>query len=191
MKLIVGLGNPGKQYLGTRHNVGFDILERLAENEVADPPRMKFQGKLCEGRFGGEKTLLLSPQTYMNRSGASVRQAVDFYKISSADVLVVCDDFHLPLGRLRMRSSGSDGGQKGLADILRQLATSEVARLRVGIGPVPAGWDPADFVLGKFGVAEQFDAQLAIGRAAEAARTWVIEGIDAAMNQFNQDPNQA
>lgn len=185
MKLVVGLGNPGKKYEQTRHNVGFELLAALAEQTAADSPRKKFEGELCAAAIGGEKTLLLAPHTYMNCSGRSVRQAVDFYKLATDDVLVVCDDFNLPLGELRMRARGSDGGQKGLADICRQLGGNEVARLRIGIGPVPERIDAADFVLSRFNRSEREEMDLQIRRAADAVETWIRQGVDAAMNQYN------
>jgi len=118
MKLVVGLGNPGKKYEGTRHNVGFEVLARLARECGADPPRKKFDGELCECPLGGEKALLLAPQAFMNRSGSSVRQALDFYQATYEDLLVICDEFQLPVGQLRIRSQGTDGGQNGLADVV-------------------------------------------------------------------------
>jgi PTH1 family peptidyl-tRNA hydrolase len=185
MKLIVGLGNPGKKYEGTRHNVGFEVIDRLAHEAAAEAPRSKFDGMLWECLLGGEKSLLLVPQTFMNRSGGSVRKAVDFYQIPASDVLVVCDDFNLPVGQLRMRTAGSDGGQNGLADVIRTLGTTEVPRLRVGIGPVPSRWDPADYVLGKFAADERKIIDLEVARAADAVRAWITSGATQAMNQYN------
>lgn len=189
MKLVVGLGNPGKKYEQTRHNIGFEAVAEFARRRVVDPPRLKFAGETRETKIDGEKILLLLPHTLMNRSGRSVGEAVDFYKIEAADVLVVCDDFHLPLGELRMRARGSDGGQKGLADIHRRLATNEVPRLRVGIGPTPEGWDAADFVLGRFTKEERPTVDQQVGRAAEAIEAWITKGIQAAMNQYNGKPD--
>jgi len=147
MKLVVGLGNPGRKYEGTRHNVGFDCLAKLAGRLPAAPVKQKFQGELIEAEIGGERVLLLCPLTYMNLSGGSVLAARDFYKIKENDILVVCDDFHLPLAKLRFRAKGSAGGQKGLADILRRLGTENIARLRIGIGEPPPQWNVADYVL--------------------------------------------
>ncbi|MEZ6070203.1 MAG: aminoacyl-tRNA hydrolase [Pirellulales bacterium] len=152
MKLIVGLGNPGHKYDKTRHNVGFAVLDELERRDGGTPARRRvaFQGLKAEAGIGGEKVLLLWPHTYMNRSGQSVAEACQFYKLNHRDVLVVCDDFHLPLAKIRFRPQGSAGGQKGLADIIRALGTDDVPRLRVGIGPVPDRYDAADFVLGRF-----------------------------------------
>jgi PTH1 family peptidyl-tRNA hydrolase len=185
MKVIVGLGNPGRKYEGTRHNVGFEAVARLARECGADPPRRKFEAEVCECPLGGEKALLIAPQTFMNRSGASVRQALDFYHVPLEDLLVICDEFQLPVGQLRIRSQGSDGGQNGLADVIRTLGTRDFARLRIGIGPVPDRWDPADFVLGKFTAAEREIIDVEIARAADAVRLWAAEGTSAAMNKFN------
>ena len=185
MKLIVGLGNPGGRYEETRHNIGFEVVEHLARRHGAEPGKNKFDGELQECLVGGERTLLLRPHTFMNLSGRSVRQAVDFYKLEDEDLLLVCDDFHLDLGVLRMRVRGSDGGQKGLADTIRQLGTDEFARLRVGIGPVPDRWDPADFVLAKFSATERKLLENEMIRICDAADAWVQEGATAAMNKFN------
>ena len=190
MKLIVGLGNPGSKYEETRHNIGFEVLEHLAQRHTAQGDgkgagRKKFEGELQECLIGSERTLLLKPHTFMNLSGRSVRQAVDFYKIEIEDTLLVCDDFHLDLGVLRLRARGSDGGQKGLADTIQQLGTNELARLRVGIGPVPDRWNAADFVLGKFAKTEQKLLETELIRICDAVDTWATQGITAAMNRFN------
>jgi PTH1 family peptidyl-tRNA hydrolase len=186
MKLVVGLGNPGKKYEGTRHNVGFDVVERLARECAADPPRPRFEGDVWECVIGDQKSLLLEPLTFMNLSGRSVRKAVDFYQISVADVLVACDEFQLPTGQLRLKAQGSDGGHNGLADVIRSLGTNEFSRLRIGIGPVPDRWNPADFVLGKFTSAERVEIELQVARAADAVKLWATQGLGAAMNQYNK-----
>jgi PTH1 family peptidyl-tRNA hydrolase len=184
IKLIVGLGNPGRKYAGTRHNVGFRTVEELTRR-WGDTPKKKFHGELADARLSGTRVVLLSPHTFMNRSGTSVLAARDFYKTNDEDILVICDDFQLPLGTLRARSKGSSGGQKGLHDVLRRLGTQQVPRLRIGIGQPPEGWDVADYVLSKFekdaiGIIDQ-----EIMRAADAAETWVARGIEACMNEFN------
>ena len=192
VKLIVGLGNPGKKYEQTRHNVGFEVMRLLArryadglESDHGGGGRNKFEGELREIVLAGERTLLLMPHTFMNLSGRSVRQAVDFFKISLGDVLVICDDFHLDLGKLRFRPRGTDGGQKGLANIIQNLASNQFSRLRLGIGPVPERWNPADFVLGKFAREEQGRLDETLLRAADGASLWAGEGIEKAMNQYN------
>ena len=190
MKLVVGLGNPGKKYERTRHNVGFEAIALLAREEGASSPRRQFDGETVECRIAGEKVMLLAPQLYYNRSGSAVRRAVDFYKLERQELLVVCDDFNLPLGQLRVRPTGAAGGNNGLADVIRQMGGDDVPRLRIGIGPTPDGWDPADFVLGRFSSRERTEIDLQIARASDAVRLWVSQGVDAAMNQFNGRPSR-
>jgi PTH1 family peptidyl-tRNA hydrolase len=185
VKLLVGLGNPGGSYAGTRHNVGFDVLEILARRAGAPPRRARFQGETAQAAIRGSSVVLLWPLTWMNLSGSSVLAARDFYKIDDADILVICDDFNLDLGTLRLRPGGSAGGQNGLADILSRLGVSTVPRLRVGIGPVPSGWKSADFVLGRFPKADRARVDGILERAADAAEDWVGAGIQAAMNRYN------
>ena len=185
MKVVVGLGNPGPKYAGTRHNVGFGVVEYLAAAPACGPFRSKFLAIVAELTDGGEQVLLVKPETFMNLSGRAVRQVVDFYKLPPADVLVVCDDFNLPLGKLRLRAMGSAGGQNGLADILRRLGTEDIPRLRIGIGAPPPGRDAAGYVLGKFTKDDQPVISESLQRAAEAAAAWVESGIQEAMNKFN------
>jgi PTH1 family peptidyl-tRNA hydrolase len=185
MKLIVGLGNLGRKYDQTRHNVGFDVLNGLAERFGDGRAKDKFDGRLMEASIAGQRVLLLWPHTFMNRSGESVGPAVEFYKLELADLLVVCDDFNLPLGKLRFRRDGSAGGQNGLADIICRLGTEEFSRLRLGIGPVPENWDAADFVLGKFTATERKTVDDIIARAADGTECWVSDGIETSMNRFN------
>jgi PTH1 family peptidyl-tRNA hydrolase len=185
MKLIVGLGNLGRKYNQTRHNVGFKVVDRLAERFGDGRAKDKFEGSLMEGRVGDERVLLLWPHTFMNRSGACVGPAMEFYKLELADLLVVCDDFNLPVGKMRFRRDGSAGGQNGLADIIGRLGTEQFSRLRLGIGPVPENWDAVDFVLGKFTASERDTIDQTIARATDGAECWVSEGIETCMNQFN------
>lgn len=184
MKLIVGLGNPGSKYQNHRHNVGFWILDQLANTNQAGSWQSGFDGLVADCWIDGIKTLLLKPQTYMNRSGQSVRKAVDFYKITLEDLLVICDDFSLPVGRLRLRAKGSSGGQNGLKDIVAHLGSEQLSRLRVGIGS-PGHMDPADYVLSPFSRAEQQIMGDAVIDGARAAECWCRLGIQAAMNEFN------
>ena len=188
MKLIVGLGNVGRKYENTRHNVGFNVLELVAQRGGSSPkekPKERFDGRTLEVTIGSERMLLLWPHTLMNRSGQSVQAAVAFYKLPLSDLLVVGDDFNLPLGKLRFRSLGSAGGQKGLEDIIKRLGSEEFSRLRIGIGPVPDAWDAADFVLGRFGPSDRAIVEEAIDRAAEAVECWVTDGTQVGMNRFN------
>lgn len=185
MKLIIGLGNPGNQYKGTRHNVGFEVLARLAAKFASAPPRARFQGEAAEATIAGQKVLLLTPLTYMNLSGASALAARDFYKVENADLLVVCDDFALPVARLRFRGSGSSGGQKGLADVIRRLGSDEIPRLRIGIGVPPPERDVTGYVLSRFTTEEKPEIDAAVERAAQGAAEWVELGIEHCMNQYN------
>ena len=185
MKMVVGLGNPGRKYEGTRHNVGFAVVREVARRHGVGGARSGFQAEWFEADLRAEKTLLLLPQTFMNVSGNSVGAARDFYKLAIEDLLVVADDFNLPLGKLRLRKSGSAGGQKGLADVIRRLGTEEVPRLRLGVGPVPANWDPVDFVLGRFTKQELPEIEITIQRAADAVVDWAAEGLQTCMNRYN------
>ena len=175
MKLVVGLGNPGRRYEATRHNVGYIVVGELAKKYFASGLKSRFQGETAEADLTAEKTLLLTPTTYMNLSGASVLAARDFYKIPQEDLLVVCDDLNLPLAKLRVRAAGSAGGQKGLEDIIRRLGTDEFARLRIGIGAPPDGWSWPDFVLSKFTKEEIPAMEQAVARAIEAIVVWARE----------------
>lgn len=192
MKLIVGLGNPGKKYVDTRHNVGFRVIAELHERFGKPRPSSKFDSELVQVRVSSvdQKVLLQSPLTFMNASGKAVRAALDFYKISTTDLLVVCDDFNLNLGRLRFRPNGSAGGQNGLKDIIQKLGTQEFARLRIGVGKPPEGWDVANYVLSKFRADESSDSDAAVKRAADGVLTWIDQGTEEAMGRFNADPNK-
>lgn len=192
MKLIVGLGNPGSAYERTRHNAGFMALDRVARRHapVGVPARSKFNSMLVEATISGERCILLKPLTYMNRSGTPVAETLNFYKMSpAADLLVLVDEYALPLGRIRLRASGSDGGHNGLADIERALGTRDYPRLRIGIDPPPAAYDdPADWVLGSFSSEQAKDLEPALDRAADAVELFASKGIEAAMNRFNAEP---
>ena len=185
-KIVVGLGNPGAKYDGTRHNIGFEVLNRLSQSHAAGALRGKFEGQLTSFTVGSTNLILLWPLTYMNVSGRSVKAATSFYKVDvSRDVLVVCDDLSLPTGKLRLRAKGSAGGQKGLNDILRCLGTQEVARLRIGIDSPPPQWETADYVLGRFTKEEQPIIAAAIQQACEAILDWCVDDIAYCMNRFN------
>ena len=185
MKVLVGLGNPGRKYEGTRHNVGFEVVAEMARRHSATKPRARFEAQVAEAGVGAEKLLLVAPKTYMNASGRTVRQVVDFYQLSTGDLLIVCDDINLPVAKLRMRRSGSAGGQKGLENVVLHLGTQDVPRLRIGVGLPPPGRDSADYVLDRFHKSEREAIDAAIGTAADAVEAWISEGIDRAMNRFN------
>jgi peptidyl-tRNA hydrolase, PTH1 family len=183
-KLVVGLGNPGSKYEGTRHNIGFEVIDRLASGGSGTRFSKKFEGQLAEVEIDFRRVLLLKPETFMNLSGRSVVPALRFYKLEVSDLLVICDDLNLPLGKLRIRKGGSDGGQKGLRDISAQLGTEDYARLRIGIGdrgPIEA----TDFVLSRFRPAERPIVEDALIDTTQAVAVWVTQGADAAMNRFN------
>ncbi len=186
MKLIVGLGNPGSKYRGTRHNIGFDVISELASRHLNDRPKAKFEAEVAEVGIENCKCLLVSPLTYMNLSGKSVLAAQNFYKVSAADdLLVICDDLNLDVGKIRIRARGSAGGQNGIKDIIHRLGTSDFSRLRVGIGRPPPRWDTADYVLGKFDEDDRPVMDVAIQKAADAVACWVGDGVQVAMNKFN------
>ncbi len=184
IKLVVGLGNPGAKYQETRHNIGFELVDRLARGGRGAAFSRKFDGLLAEAEIDFRRVLLLKPETFMNLSGRSVGQVVRFYKLALSDVLVICDDLSLPLGKLRIRPGGSDGGQKGLRDIAAHLGTDQFPRLRIGIGD-QEDVDAVDFVLSRFRSAERPIIDDALILASQAVAVWVTQGIDTAMNRFN------
>ncbi|HUQ68883.1 MAG TPA: aminoacyl-tRNA hydrolase [Planctomycetaceae bacterium] len=185
MKVVVGLGNPGEKYAGTRHNVGFDVICELAKRWSADRPRRRFEAECSDAMIAGEKVLLVQPQTYMNVSGRSVGPLVKYHQLPLTDVLVVCDDLNLPLAQLRLRASGSAGGQKGLLSILQVMGTEDVPRLRLGIDRPPPGQDASNYVLAKFPKAEVELVDDAVRWAASAVELWISRGLEAAMNVAN------
>jgi PTH1 family peptidyl-tRNA hydrolase len=188
MKLVVGLGNPGSNYEGTRHNIGFDVISELALRWKATRPKLRFEANLSEANYQGEKVLLAAPQTFMNLSGRSVQQIVKFYQIPLNDVLVICDDMNLKLGQLRLRASGSAGGQKGLLSILQVCGTEQIPRLRFGVGRPPEKMDAVTFVLARFRKDELSDVDTSVRGAATGVEIWIREGISAAMNVVNLAP---
>jgi len=193
MKLIVGLGNPGRQYENTRHNVGYRVVDALARHWNIDLTRRRFSGLCGSGYPGpggtGEQVLLLKPETFMNLSGRSVREAMTFHKIAPADVLVVLDDMALPLGRLRLRASGSAGGHNGLSSVIQEIGTQQFPRLRIGIEAVE-GRRMVSHVLGPFTRDEEPEILRAIDRAIAAIECWITEGIEKAMTRFNVGPEK-
>ncbi|EMI21282.1 peptidyl-tRNA hydrolase [Rhodopirellula maiorica SM1] len=185
MKLIVGLGNPGQKYEQTRHNVGFMAADKIAGLISASPSKVRFEGLWAEGNHRGEKLAILWPQTFMNASGKSVRKAIDFFKLTPEEIVVICDDLNLPCGRLRLKASGSSGGQKGLADIIRHLGSESFPRLKIGIDRPPEGWEVVDYVLGRFNKSEQQTIDEATTQAAYAAMDWATNGITQTMTEYN------
>ena len=188
-RLILGLGNPGEEYRDTRHNVGFRVVEELARRRRLAADRLECNSLVGRTGSGEGEVLLVRPQTYMNRSGHAARCLVERYELDPAAVLVVYDEVNLPLGRLRLRRSGSPAGHRGLESILESLRTDEVPRLRLGVSPgegrPEGGEDLVEFVLSPFLPDEQEEAEAMIRRAADAAEAWLQEGIETAMARFN------
>jgi len=184
MHVIVGLGNPGKQYHGTRHNVGFAVIDGLACSPHAERFQSRFQAQVAELLEGEHKVLLVKPETFMNLSGRCVRQILDFYQLPLEQLLVICDDVNLPLGRLRIRARGTHGGHNGLRDIQNHLGTTEYPRLRIGVGGAEKG-ELVDHVLSRFRPSEKPLIDDSIALAVQAASVWIQQGIDVCMNQFN------
>ena len=186
MFIIAGLGNPDEKYQGTRHNVGFDVVDRLAEKYQIAVDTKKHRALIGKGVIEGQKVLLVKPQTYMNLSGESIRSIVEYYKIDpEEELLVIYDDISLEVGQLRIRRKGSAGGHNGIKNIIAQLGTQNFLRVKVGVGEKPAGWDLADYVLGHFSKEEQVLMEEAFLRAADAASALLTEDVERVMNQYN------
>ena len=185
MKAIIGLGNPGMKYAGTRHNIGFDAVTAIADKYNLSINNKKFKGVYADGHIAGEKVLLVQPQTFMNLSGECVREVADFYKLTPDEIIIICDDINLDVGRLRIRKKGSAGGHNGLKNIIAHLGTEEFPRIRVGVGEKTEGWDLADYVLARFDKDSEPVIREALANVVGAVETWISEGIDAAMNRFN------
>lgn len=181
LRLVVGLGNPGTAYERTRHNVGFRLVDRLVDQ--ADPSWREFKGLGLAAKRG--ELWVVKPMTYMNESGRFVKTFAGFHNISVAEILVVYDEISLPLGKIRLRKSGSAGGQKGMLSVIQQLGTEAVPRLRIGVGPQPQGLDSADFVLGRFKPDEEKALAGVLDLAAEAVELLERESLDNVMNRYN------
>jgi peptidyl-tRNA hydrolase, PTH1 family len=190
VKLVVGLGNPGEKYRGTRHNVGFQVIDALARrhglSDVTDEARSPADAEVLRWRRAEDPVLLAKPQTFMNLSGHAVQALNHFFKIEPSDLLIVCDDVNLPLGRLRVRAAGSEGGHNGLRSVAEVLGTIEYARLRVGVGRGDMRRDLADHVTAEFEPEERPGIEAAIARAADAVETWISDGLAKMMNVFNR-----
>jgi len=189
-KFIVGLGNPGRRYSGTRHNVGYEVVNVLRQRWNAGEGRNAFGGRYFDARVERsgrcERVGLLCPETFMNRSGRAVSEMVGFYKADHEEVLIVLDDMALPAGTIRARATGSAGGHKGLADVINALGSELVPRLRVGIGTAHGEGEAVDYVLSRFQPEERQAMELAIGGAADAAEDWVFRGVEYVMNRYNR-----
>lgn len=185
MKIIVGLGNPTREYAGTRHNVGFSVIYNISDAYNIPVETKKHKALIGKGVIEGEKVVLAMPQTYMNLSGESVRELMDFYKCDLSDLIVIYDDISLDVGKLRIRAKGSAGGHNGIKNIIAHLGTQEFTRIKIGVGEKPAKMDLADYVLGHFSKEEQPVIRESADRAREAVATILTEGIASAMNKFN------
>ncbi len=184
MKIVVGLGNPGREYAATRHNLGFMVVDELARRAGAAGSRKRFRSVLAEGLLAGQKLVLVKPQTYMNLSGHAVREVVNWYHVTREDLLIVLDDLDLPFGALRLRPEGSPGGHNGLASIVEQLGSRAIPRLRIGIGRGPGGATAQ--VLSRFSPEESQALPALVASAADCAALWAEEGIVTAMNRCNR-----
>ncbi len=184
MKILVGLGNPGEKYLKTRHNFGFMVIDRLAWHLETECSQKKFQSFFGKKTVEAEEVVLIKPQTFMNVSGVAVKEAVAFYKCALQELMIVCDDLDLPLGKIRLRRNGGCGGHRGLESIANSLGTTEFPRLKIGIGR-PLTREASNYVLSPFSGDEESEAQESVEKACQVLKTWIFEGIEACMNKFN------
>lgn len=186
MYLIAGLGNPGREYTGTRHNIGFEAIDAICAKYDIKLGKEKFRAVYGDGFIGGERVLVVKPQTYMNLSGESIREIADWYKIDDESIIIIYDDVSLPVGKLRIREKGSAGGHNGIKSIIYQLQTDIFTRIKIGIGvPEHSGYDMKDYVLGKFSKEETEILIKSVIRAAEAIEEIIVSGAKSAMNKFN------
>ena len=183
--LLIGLGNPGREYANTRHNFGFMLIDRLAVRLNARGMKVQSKAIVMDARYEDHKLILAKPQTYMNLSGQSVQGLAHFYKIPFTNLMILSDDLDLPFGTIRIRASGGPGGQRGLSSILEKLGTKDIPRMRLGIGRPPGRMDPADYVLQNFSRDDTREISEVLDRAADAALEFVRNGLNAAMNKFN------
>lgn len=185
-RIIVGLGNPGRQYANTRHNAGWMVLDEIARRAHADASRNRLHAEITEARYKGYRVVLAKPQTYMNDSGKSVRELINWYKVSAQDVLIVMDELDLPFGRIRLRPNGSAGGHNGLKSVIREIGTDDIPRLRIGIGrPEHAGRQAIGHVLSTFSPDEQAQLDNVITASADTVDGWLDNGLLATMNAIN------
>ena len=186
MYIIAGLGNPGKEYENTRHNIGFDVIDRLAEEENIAVMESKYKALIGKGYVAGQKVILAKPQTFMNLSGESIREIVDYYKVDdTAELIVISDDISLDVGQIRIRKKGSAGGHNGLKNIIKMLGHDTFIRVRMGVGEKPKNFDLADYVLGHFDREEQVLMKQVSEEVCEAVQMILEKGPDAAMNVYN------
>ena len=185
MYVIIGLGNPGREYAATKHNVGFMVIDKLAEKYNIDVSKFKHKALTGDGIINGKKVMLVKPQTYMNLSGESVREIMSFYKVPEENMIVIYDDTSLEIGMIRLREKGSAGGHNGIKSIISHMGTDVFNRVKVGIGEKPAGWDLADYVLAKFSKDDEPGIEAGTDKAAQAVEIFISLGVKEAMNRFN------
>lgn len=191
MYLIAGLGNPSRTYEGTRHNIGFTMIDAIGNKFGIDVTTKKHKALVGRGMIDGMRVILAKPQTYMNLSGESIREITDFYKIEPENIIIIYDDISLDVGQLRIRKKGSAGGHNGVKNIIAHLGTQEFPRIKVGIGNKPEGWDLADYVLSKYTKAEQEALEAASEGVIGAVKLMLADDIEAAMNKYNAKKRDA
>lgn len=191
MYLIVGLGNPGRQYEATRHNMGFDTVDALVDKHKVPQAGVKFNAMYGKAIIGGEKVILMKPLSFMNLSGGPVQEMVNYFKIDpETEMIVIYDDIDLEPGQLRIRKQGSAGGHNGIKDIIKMLGTQKFLRIKVGVGAKPKGWDLADYVLSRFSDSDRKLVDESIDKACDAVEKILSEGVDVAMNTYNCKPQK-
>ncbi|MCR5823827.1 MAG: aminoacyl-tRNA hydrolase [Lachnospiraceae bacterium] len=186
MKIIAGLGNPDKEYAGTRHNIGFDAITAISDKTGISVSEKKFKALIGKGTICGEKVVLMKPLTYMNLSGEAVIEAVNFFKVEPKDVCIIYDDVNLEPGSIRVRERGSAGGHNGIKNIIQHLGSEVFPRIRIGVGEKPKEWDLKDYVLGHFSKEDEVKIRAALSDAVTAAELFVIDDVPKAMNTFNR-----
>jgi len=185
LSVVIGLGNPGPRYENTRHNVGFDTVDLLSKKHNIYVTKVKHKALIGDGNIGGHRVLLVKPQTFMNLSGESVREIIEWYKVPVENIIIIYDDIDLPVGKIRIRPKGSAGTHNGMRSVIYQIQSEDFPRIRIGIDKPPQNWDLADFVLSKFSTDERKSVEEAIANAAEAVEVILNSGIDKAMNRYN------
>lgn len=186
MYIIVGLGNPTREYAATRHNIGYDVVTRISDDYNISLDMKKHKALCGRGWIEGEKVVLAQPLTYMNLSGKAVRELRDFYKVTNDKIIIIYDDISLEVGQLRIRTKGSAGGHNGIKSIISHLGTDEFPRIKIGVGDKPKGWDLSDYVLARFSAEEEEFVRDALQRASKACACIIKDSIETAMNQYNK-----
>lgn len=184
--MIIGLGNPGTKYENTRHNVGFDTIDYISNQFGIKVSKLKHKALIGDGNIHGEKVILVKPQTYMNLSGESVREVVEWYKVPMSSIIIIYDDIDLALGSIRVRPKGSSGTHNGMRSVIYQIQSDDFPRVRIGIGRPPEGWELADYVLSKFNTEDRKIINDSIKNSAEAAAAIIKSGVETAMNKYNK-----